>query len=138
MSVRTARPIGQSLHPAVFIAREDFVACFAGDIELPAQHRHLLPVQQSSHKTQPLVHLATLPPRHLGSPQMPESVTHVPGMKCHLCARKHNTYFRYQSLPRMLPEEGSIAPKSTISGPRLSPILISRASTVLRQRRFAT
>src|ERR1700730_8962719 len=88
MSVRTARPIGQSLHPAVFIAREDFVACFAGDIELPAQHRHLLPVQQSSHKTQPLVHLVTLLPRHLGSPQMPESVTHVPGMKCHLCARK--------------------------------------------------
>src|SRR5882757_5481667 len=86
MTVRTARPVGQPLHPAVFVAREDFVACFAGDIELPAQHRHLLPVQQPSHKTQPLVHLVTLPPRHLGSPKCPKvlpmcpewSVTYVP------------------------------------------------------------
>jgi len=61
-------------------AREDLVAGLAGDIELPAQHRHLLPIQQPSHKPQPFVHPVTLPPRHLRVPRkMPEGVTYVPG-----------------------------------------------------------
>jgi len=35
------------------------------ELEVRAQHRHLLPVQQTDHKSKALVHLVTLPPRHL-------------------------------------------------------------------------
>jgi hypothetical protein len=38
-----------------------------------AQHGHLLALEQSRHKPKPLIHLATLPPRHFAfSPQRPE------------------------------------------------------------------
>src|ERR1700680_1313759 len=53
----------QPLDAAVLVALEDLVAGLARDLELPAQHRHLVPVQQPGHELQPLVHLATLPPR---------------------------------------------------------------------------
>src|SRR5580698_6420160 len=68
------------------------MACFAGNIELPAQHRHFLAFQQPGYESESFVHLGTLLPRHLRLPQMPESVTYVSGMLCNLCARKHNRY----------------------------------------------
>ncbi len=37
------------------------------DPELPAQLRHLLAIEQASHKPQALIHLATLPPRQVFS-----------------------------------------------------------------------
>src|SRR5580698_3824783 len=64
------------------------MACFAGNIELPAQHRHFLAFQQPGHESESFVHLGTLLPRHLRLPQMPESVTYVSGMICNLCVRK--------------------------------------------------
>src|SRR5213592_1684980 len=65
MPVGPSGAIRQALHPAVLVAAEDLVAGLARDPELPAQHRHLLPVQPTGHKPQTLVHLVTLPPRHL-------------------------------------------------------------------------
>jgi len=79
--------IVQPLQAAVFIARENLVAGFSGDIELATQGRHLLPIQQSGHETHSLIHLATLPPWHLrvsrkGRKVLPmcseRSVTYVP------------------------------------------------------------
>src|SRR5580693_9276024 len=64
------------------------MAGFTGNIELPTQHRHLLAFQQPGHESESFVHLATLLPRHLRLPQIPESVTYVPGMLCNLCVRK--------------------------------------------------
>jgi len=76
--IRTTRPIGQSFQTTILVAGEDLVAALAGDIELPAQHRHLFPLEQSSHKAQPFVHFVTLPPRHLRPPQMPEVLPMCP------------------------------------------------------------
>src|SRR6185437_9714407 len=53
---------------AILIAREDFVAGIARDIEFAAQHRHLLPLEQPSHKSHTFIHLGTRLPRHLRSP----------------------------------------------------------------------
>src|ERR1700685_1435455 len=87
MPVGPATAIGQSLQPTVLVASEELIASLTGDIDLPPQHRHLLPIQQPGHKTKALVHLATLPPRHLRVPRKcrkvlpmcPEwSVTYVP------------------------------------------------------------
>ena len=64
--------IGQSFEPAILIALEDLVAGLARDIELPTQRRHLLALGQSRHKSQPLIHLATLLPRHFALAQKPE------------------------------------------------------------------
>ena len=63
--------IGQPFEAAV-VALEDLVAGLARDIELAAQRRHLLPVQQPGHKPQPFVHLATLLPGHFALPQSAE------------------------------------------------------------------
>jgi hypothetical protein len=68
LPVRPARAIRESFKSTVFVSGEDLVAGLTGDIELPAQHRHLLPIQQPSHEPQPFVHLATLLPRHFASP----------------------------------------------------------------------
>src|SRR6266852_5208952 len=78
------------------------MACLAGDIELPAQHRHLLAIKQSGNKSEPFVHFVTLLPRHLRLPQMPESVTYVPGMMCNLCVRK-DTLQKLSELCRGVP-----------------------------------
>src|SRR6516165_3645852 len=80
MAVRPTGAIRQAINPAILVAVEDLVAGLTGDIELPAQHRHLLPIQQTGHKPKPLVHLATLPPWHLRTP--PRKC-----QKCHLCLR---------------------------------------------------
>ena len=40
--IRPARSISQSLNAAILVAGVELVAGLAGDIELPAQHRHLL------------------------------------------------------------------------------------------------
>src|ERR1700757_4682005 len=100
MPVRSPGPIRQPLHPTGLIAREDLVAGLGGDINPPPTPPHLPPTKHGSHKPQSFVHSATLPPRHLGFPQMPESVTHVPGMKCHLCARMGNGSIRPRSTTR--------------------------------------
>jgi hypothetical protein len=60
LSVRTSRTIGQSFQSTILIPIEDCMACLAGDIEFPAQHRHLLAFQQSRYKLQSFVHFGTL------------------------------------------------------------------------------
>jgi len=65
MPVGSAGAIRQPISPTVLVPAENLVASLAGDLELPAQHCHLLPVQQTGHKPQSFVHLVTLPPRHL-------------------------------------------------------------------------
>src|ERR1700722_17662395 len=77
--VGTTGSIIESLGTTIFIALVDLVARLARDIELSAQDRHLLPVQQPGHKTHPLFHFGTLLPRHFASPAKAE--------KCYLCAR---------------------------------------------------
>src|SRR5512134_3325702 len=68
LPIRPPGPIRQSLQTTALIAGEDLVAGLAGDIELPAKRRHLLPLEQPSYKPQAFIHLATLPPRHLRLP----------------------------------------------------------------------
>src|SRR5882724_13352203 len=68
LSVRTSRAIRQSFQSAIPIPIEDFMACLAGDIELPAQRRHLLACLQPRHKSESFVHFGTLLPRHFASP----------------------------------------------------------------------
>src|SRR5437763_1946836 len=65
MAVGPSGAIRQALHPAILVAVEDLVAGLARDLELPAQHRHLLPIQTPSYEAKPFVHLVTLLPRHL-------------------------------------------------------------------------
>src|SRR5215469_5241979 len=86
MPVGPSGAISEPLDPAVLVTAEDLVAGLAGDLELPTQPGHLLPVQQTGHKPQALVHRVTLPPRHLRtlrkcrkvSPMSPEyCVTYV-------------------------------------------------------------
>ena len=84
LTVRPAAAIGQPFQSALSVSIEDLMAGFAGDIELPTQHRHLLAFQQPGHESESLVHFGTLLPRHLRLPQMPESVTYVSGMICNL------------------------------------------------------
>src|SRR5271170_5493417 len=68
LPIRPARAIGESFESALSVAVKDLKPCFAGDIELPAQYRHLLAFQHPSHKPKPFIHLVTLLPRHFASP----------------------------------------------------------------------
>src|SRR5207302_2348279 len=63
---------GQSFEPAVLVALEDLVTGLARDIELAAQRRHLLALEQSGHESETFIHLVTLLPRHFALPQSPE------------------------------------------------------------------
>ena len=64
--------IGQSLEPAILIALEDLVAGLARDIELAAQGRHLLAIEQSRYESETFIHLVTLLPGHFALPQSAE------------------------------------------------------------------
>src|SRR5205085_5778127 len=48
MAVGPSGAIRQAIHPTVLVPAKDLVAGLAGDPELPAQHRHLLPVDRKS------------------------------------------------------------------------------------------
>ena len=63
-----ARAIGQAFQPDLIVAGEDLVAGLARDAELPAQPRHLLPVQQPGDELEALIHRVTLLPGHVCSP----------------------------------------------------------------------
>src|SRR5437764_12724235 len=63
MAVGPSGAIRQAIHPTVLVPAKDLVAGLAGDPELPAQHRHLLPVQPTGHKPQTLVPLDASRPR---------------------------------------------------------------------------
>lgn len=67
VAIGPARPVSQPLKTNL-IAREDFVAGLARDAELPAQARHLLPVQEPGDEFEPLIHRVTLLPGHFCSP----------------------------------------------------------------------
>jgi hypothetical protein len=69
LAVGSATAIRETFQAAVLVAGKDLVAGLSGDIELPAQYRHLLAFQQPSDEPQLLVHLATLLPRHLRYPR---------------------------------------------------------------------
>src|SRR5207248_1737143 len=60
MPVGPSGAIRQAIQPTVLVTTEDLVAGLAGDPELPAQHRHLLPVEPTGHKPKPFVHLVSL------------------------------------------------------------------------------
>jgi hypothetical protein len=77
--VRPARTVCQTFQSAVVVAPENLIAGLARDAEIPAQHGHLLSIQNPRDELQPLVHLATLLPRHLCSPRK--------GQKCNPCLR---------------------------------------------------
>src|SRR6185503_4738152 len=77
--IRPATAIGEAFEPAVLVAIKDLVAGFTRDIELSAQLRHLLSIEQPRHEPKPLVHLGTLLPRHFAIPRK--------GQKCYLCVR---------------------------------------------------
>jgi hypothetical protein len=79
LAVRTSRAIRQPFQSAILVPIEDFMACFAGNIEFPAQHRHFLPFQQPGHESESFVHFGTLLPRHFASP--------AKAGKCYLCVR---------------------------------------------------
>ena len=78
LPVRPAAAIGQAVQPAVLVALEDLVAGLARDIELPAQRRHLLAVEQPGHEPETFIHLGTLLPRHFALPQRPEVLPMCP------------------------------------------------------------
>jgi hypothetical protein len=80
LSVGSPGAICQALKAQVLVALVELMARLARDVELAAQRRHLLPLEQSGDETQPLIHLLTLLPGHVRLPQMPESVSDVPGM----------------------------------------------------------
>src|SRR5258708_34356295 len=86
------------MQAAILIPGEDLVAGLARDIELAAQHRPLLAIEQPGDKPHPFVHFATLLPGHLRLPQKPKSVTYVPGMICNLCARTGTARIRQSAL----------------------------------------
>lgn len=65
---RPACPIGQGLQPVPLVAVENLVAGLAGDAEIPAQPRHLLPIKQPGDKLQPFIHGFTRLPGHLALP----------------------------------------------------------------------
>ena len=68
VAVGPARAVGEPCEANLVVAREDLVAGLAGDAELTAQHRHLLPVQQPSDELEPFIHVVTLLPGHFCSP----------------------------------------------------------------------
>jgi hypothetical protein len=78
LPVGPSAAIGQSFEPAVLIPLEDLVAGLARDIELPAQGRHLLAVEQPGDEPQTLIHLVTLLPRHFALPQSAEVLPMCP------------------------------------------------------------
>src|SRR4030095_1851730 len=59
---RPARSVGQTFQATFFITLEDLVAGFPGDVELPAQRGHTLPVLEPDHETHALVSHSTFPP----------------------------------------------------------------------------
>jgi hypothetical protein len=70
--------IGQSFEPGILVTLVDLVAGLARDIELSAEHRHLLAIEQPRHKPQPFIHLVTLLPRHFALPQSAEVLPMCP------------------------------------------------------------
>src|SRR5215468_8671472 len=67
VTIGTPASVGEPVNPAFLVAIEDFVAGFARNPELPAQFRHGLTRQPSSHKLQSFIHNRTLLPRHCTS-----------------------------------------------------------------------
>jgi uncharacterized protein len=114
LPVRSSAAISQPFQSAVFVSLEDLVAGLARDIELAAQHRHLLAVEQAGYKSKSFVHLATLLPRHFGLPK---------GLKCYPCVRK-------EVLP--LSREGhDLTPETTKMKIVLVPLMIFASSTFM-------
>src|SRR5436309_10396060 len=68
VAIWPARAVGQPFQADLIVSREDLVAGLAGDAELTAQPRHLLPVQQTGDELEPLIHWVTLLPGHFCSP----------------------------------------------------------------------
>ena len=72
MPVGPPTAVGQSVEAIVLVPLEDLVAGLARDIELAAQGRHLLPIEQAGDETETFIHLGTLLPGHFALPQSPE------------------------------------------------------------------
>src|SRR6267143_4961637 len=64
----SARTVGQRFQTGFFVAVKDLVTGLARDSELSTESRHLLPVQQASHKANTFIHYRTLLPRHHSLP----------------------------------------------------------------------
>jgi hypothetical protein len=102
VAIRPPRAVGQPFQADLVVAGEDLVAGLARDAELPAQRRHLLPVQRSGNKPQPFIHGPTRLPGHLALPQ-----------KARLC----NPCLRYELSP--LSQEGQCVKYNIFPGAAL-------------------
>jgi hypothetical protein len=78
----------ERIQAAFLVAVEDLVASDPGDAELAAQRSHFLAFEEAGDKAEAFVHRLTLFPGHLGAPQMPKCVNHVPGKIWKLCVDK--------------------------------------------------
>src|SRR5579863_5355577 len=82
--------IRQPIEADPLIPVPDLVARLSRDPVFPTQLSHSFAFQETRHELHPLVHEATLLPRHRGVPpcHCRKSVTYVSGMKCYLCLGK--------------------------------------------------
>src|SRR5262249_23332003 len=78
-SHRSARAVGDSLKPVLFVAVEDLVPGFTGDSEVAADLGHSLAIQETGDKSQAFVHNRTLFPRNPHPP--------AKSGKCNPCVR---------------------------------------------------
>ncbi len=88
LAVRRPAAVIEPVQATCLVAVEDLVACHPGDAEFTTERRHLLAFEQAGNELQSLIHRFTLFPGHLGSPQMPKCVNHVPGIFCKLSVDK--------------------------------------------------
>lgn len=65
LAVWSPGPVRQPVQAAVAVTLQQLVARLARDVELPADRRHRLAVEQAGNELQTFVHQATLLPRHL-------------------------------------------------------------------------
>src|SRR5215831_424275 len=87
LPVGPAAAVGQADRSEILVALKDLIAGLARDIELAAEHCHLLAAEEAGHEPDAFIHLGTLLPRHFALPQSAEvlpmcperTVTHLSG-----------------------------------------------------------
>lgn len=88
VAIRRSGPVFQPGQSLVLVSVKQLISGFTGNAELTAKRGHLFAIEQAGNKTKTFIHLITLFPGHLGiSPNalIMKCVTHVPGIKRHLC-----------------------------------------------------
>ena len=62
VAMRPSRAIAQALESTLLVAVENLIPGLAGNVEFPAQRRHIFPVVEPDYETHSLVHYRTFPP----------------------------------------------------------------------------